>query len=136
MVIQQRLAAGESEPRCFHCGGPLRGATILFGEELPAEALQRAVVAARESDLMLVVGTSLVVNPAAQLPRIAKQRGAHLAIINRTPTPLDAITDVRIVGEAGSSLTALAAGVLGQDWERVFDDLRTAKAATGDRGQA
>ena len=110
-VIQRRLEAGERLPACDVCGGPLRAATVLFGESLPAEALRRAAQVTRDSDLMLVVGSSLIVNPAAQLPRLAKQVGARLAIVNRTSTPLDALADVRAWGEAGETLSGLVEGL-------------------------
>lgn len=112
VAIQARLEAGDEDPRCDVCGGPLRTSTILFGEALPKETLdlaQRVTVAA---DLMLVVGSSLVVNPAARLPAIAQERGAGLIIINRTATPLDAIADVRVAAEAGPTLSVLAQRVL------------------------
>lgn len=110
-VIQTRLAEGESVPACSVCGGALRAATVLFGESLPAEALQRAAAAARMCDLMLVVGSSLIVNPAAQLPVLAKRSGARIAIINRTPTPLDPLADVRVTADAGPTLAELAAAL-------------------------
>jgi NAD-dependent deacetylase len=116
--IQALLREGVSEPRCPRCGGPLRSATVLFGESLPEEALRRAVALARASDLFLVIGSSLIVNPAARLPVLAKETGARLALINRTPTPLDSLADIRISGEAGPTLAALAGGVLGVAWER------------------
>lgn len=111
-AIQSRLDAGEEEPACERCGGILRSATILFGESLPREALDRAVAAANRCDLMLVIGSSLVVNPAARLPVIAKRSGAALAIVNRTPTPLDAIADVHVLGEAGPTMQAFADALL------------------------
>ncbi|MGC4190619.1 MAG: Sir2 family NAD-dependent protein deacetylase [Thermomicrobiales bacterium] len=107
LAIQKRLDAGEEDPRCEVCGGPLRSATILFGEPLPEAALRKAVAVSQVCDLMLVVGSSLVVNPAARLPAIAKQHGARLVIINRTPTPLDDIADVHLVAEAGPTLRDL-----------------------------
>jgi NAD-dependent deacetylase len=116
--IQALLTEGISEPRCPRCGGPLRSATVLFGESLPEEALRRAVALARASDLFLVIGSSLIVNPAARLPVLAKESGARLVLINRTPTPLDALADLHISGEAGPTLAALAAGLLGAGWER------------------
>jgi NAD-dependent deacetylase len=112
--IQTRLDAGETDPRCEVCGGALRSATVLFGEPLPKEALSMAHAVAKATDLMLVVGSSLVVNPAARLPAIAKRHGAGLVIINRTPTPLDTMADVRVAAEAGPTLRALA--------DRVLDD--------------
>jgi NAD-dependent deacetylase len=109
--VQSELAASAGEPRCRRCGGPQRAATILFGEALPAAALQQAVAAARQSDLMLVVGTSLVVNPAARLPSLAKQAGAKLAIVNRTETPLDDAADLLVRGDAGPALAAAVASL-------------------------
>jgi NAD-dependent deacetylase len=112
--IHDRLEAGEPlPPRCECCGGPLRAATILFGELLPRETLLRASVAAQDCDAMLVVGSSLIVNPAAQLPLLAKQHGSVLAIVNYTPTPADALADAIVRGNAGSVLSALAHGLLG-----------------------
>lgn len=111
-AIHCRVLAGAEPPDCDRCGGPLRAATILFGESLPEEALRRAVVAAAAADVLLVVGTSLVVNPAARLPLLAKRGGAKLAIVNRTKTPLDGVADLVLRSEAGAVLEA-AAGVLG-----------------------
>ncbi|MGI8484110.1 MAG: SIR2 family NAD-dependent protein deacylase [Thermomicrobiales bacterium] len=111
--IQQRLEAGANDPRCTVCGGPLRSATILFGEPLPAPALKLAVAVSQACDLMLVVGSSLVVNPAARLPALAKEKGARLVIVNRTPTPLSDIADVHLEAEAGPTLYELARRVLG-----------------------
>ncbi|MCC6791883.1 MAG: NAD-dependent deacetylase, partial [Thermomicrobiales bacterium] len=111
MEVQARLIAGESVPACTVCGGILRSATVLFGESLPKAALDAAVAAAQQCDLMLVVGSSLVVNPAARLPVIAKQNGALLVIVNRTPTPLDAIADIHLLAEVAEVLPAFANGV-------------------------
>jgi len=111
-AIHRRLDAGEEEPRCERCGGILRSATVLFGEPLAKDVLQRAIEAARSCDLMLVIGSSLVVNPAAQLPVVAKRNGAALAIINRTPTPLDAFADVHVLGEATPVIEAFADALL------------------------
>ena len=110
--IQRRLEE-EPLPGCEVCGGPLRGATILFGEALPQDALQAAVLAARDADLMLVVGSSLIVQPAARLPEIAVASGASLAIINNEPTPLDHVANVLVRGGAGAALGALADSLAG-----------------------
>lgn len=106
--IQVRLERGEADPACESCGGVLRAATVLFGEPLPPLALHQAIDWARRCDLMLVIGTSLLVKPAAQLPVLAKQHGAKLVILNRTPTPLDRLADVRLLGEAGPLLQQIA----------------------------
>ncbi len=110
--IQARLSDGESVPTCTACGGPLRAATVLFGESLPAAALQRAAAAASACDLMLVIGSSLIVNPAAQLPVLAKRSGARIGMINRTATPLDPLADVRVTADAGPTLAELAAAMV------------------------
>ena len=110
-VIQARLIAGEVLPACTVCGGALRATTILFGEALPVEALRRAVDVAQTSDLLLVVGSSLVVNPAAHIPLLAKRSGAALAIVNHTSTPLDGEADLLLRTGAGATLSALAAAL-------------------------
>jgi len=107
MDIQRRLEAGDPEPACEVCGGILRSATVLFGESLPPTALETAVALAQACDLMLVVGSSLIVNPAARLPEIAKRRGATLAIVNRTETPLDALADIVVRADAGPTLSTV-----------------------------
>jgi NAD-dependent deacetylase len=91
----------------------LRAATVLFGQALPEEPLQRAFAAARHSDLMLVVGSSLVVQPAARIPEAAVSAGAPLAIVNNEPTPLDSLAAVVVRSSAGAALTALADALLG-----------------------
>lgn len=110
--IQRRLE-DEPLPLCTVCGGHLRSATVLFGEAMPAEPLRRAIDLARTCDLMLVVGSSLVVQPAARIPVLAKQSGATLAMVNRESTPLDDLADVLVAGDAGPVLSAVAAAALG-----------------------
>ena len=110
--IVERLEQGERDPRCVVCGGVLRSSTVLFGESLPEETLRRAVEASTTADLMLVVGSSLVVKPAAQLPVVARKRGAPLVIVNREPTPLDEVANAVVRGEAGPVLQTLAHLVL------------------------
>lgn len=111
--IQHRLAA-EPLPICTLCGGDLRSATVLFGEAMPTEPLRLAIDLARACDLMLVVGSSLIVQPAARIPELAKQSGAKLAMVNREPTPLDKIADALVRGDAGPVLSAVAAPALRQ----------------------
>lgn len=103
--IHQRLLDGEVDPHCEVCGGILRSGTVLFGEPLPRAALDAAVTAANSCDVFLVVGSSLVVNPAARLPQMARARGASVIMINRTPTAIDRLADVHILGEAGPTLS-------------------------------
>lgn len=82
------VRAGEL-PRCPKCGGVLKPAITFFGESLPVEALREATEEAQEADLMLVLGTSLTVHPAASLPEYTLRRGGEIVIINNMPTPLD-----------------------------------------------
>ncbi len=94
-------------PLCL-CGGPIRPDIVLFGEGIPPEAYSRSFEAAGACDLMLVVGTSASVAPASQLPRVAKQRGAHVLEINPTPSELTAgITDIHITEPAGVALKSI-----------------------------
>jgi NAD-dependent deacetylase len=109
--VQTRLEA-EPLPVCEVCSGHLRAATVLFGEALPEDALRRAFTAARACDLMLAVGSSMIVRPAARVPEIAAGSGARLAIINNEPTPLDPLADVVVRAAAGQTLSALAAALL------------------------
>ncbi len=113
--IQRRLEAGEEDPRCPVCGGVLRTGTVLFGESLPERALRTAHAVAQATDLMLVIGSSLVVNPAARLPVIAKNAGARLVIINQSSTPIDELADVRIEAGAGEVLSGIASRLRTED---------------------
>jgi NAD-dependent deacetylase len=90
----------------------LRAATVLFGQAMPEDALRRAFAVALLSDLLLVVGSSLVVQPAARVPQIAVASGARLAIVNNEPTPLDELADVVVHSRAGIVLSALAHALL------------------------
>jgi NAD-dependent deacetylase len=95
-------------PPCPSCGGMLKPAVVFFGEALPEEALARAAEHAAACDLLLVVGSSLVVYPAASIPPLAKRCGAKLLIVNRTPTPCDEIADAVVRDPAGEVLPRLA----------------------------
>jgi NAD-dependent deacetylase len=94
----------ELPPRCS-CGGNLKPNVVLFGEPLPQHQLEMATFAARYSETFLVLGSSLVVYPAAQLPIIAKEHGAVLIIVNLDPTPLDDIADIVIYKKASEILS-------------------------------
>ena len=100
---------GGELPGCPHCAGLVKSATISFGQQMPVAALARASEAAAACDLMLVAGSSLVVHPAAALPEHAAAAGAPLVILNREPTPLDALAQIVIHDELGRIFEALAA---------------------------
>lgn len=96
-------------PRCPLCGNLRRPAVVWFGEHLPAQALEDAERAARRCELMLVVGTSGEVYPAAGLAFTAHQSGARVVIVNPEPTPLDAVAEHRLGESAAVCLPALLA---------------------------
>lgn len=87
--------AQQAVPPCPACGGRLKSATISFGQTLPADVLEESIQLAEGSDLLLAIGSSLVVHPAAGLPEVARRAGAQIVIINRDPTPLDADAVIR-----------------------------------------
>lgn len=98
-------------PRC-DCGGILRPDCVFFGEMIPVNAFHAAQVAVATCDVMLVVGTSATVQPAAQMPVMAKQNGAVIIEINPTSTPLSrSISDYTIKGPAGDSMRQLTTAV-------------------------
>jgi NAD-dependent deacetylase len=105
--IYERLLNGEDIPLCLECGGLLKPHTISFGQALEMDTLNRAVEWSRNSDFMLAVGSTLIVEPAASLPRLAKQAGAKLVIINREPTPLDSLADLVLHQTAGPVLQSI-----------------------------
>ena len=89
-------------PRCLHCGGYVRPGVVWFGEALPQDAMAAAMEAVKECDLMLVVGTSGIVHPAATLPEMAKKRGVKVIQVNPHPTELDADCDLNIRAPASA----------------------------------
>ena len=102
--VLDRVRAGELDPRCGACGGILKSDTISFGQPLEPEVLQRAARAAREADLLIAIGTSLQVYPAAGIVPLAREAGARLVISNAQPTPFDASADAVIRTPIGESL--------------------------------
>jgi NAD-dependent deacetylase len=96
-------------PECEHCGGFLKAATVSFGQALPADVLANAFQIATAVDLLLVVGSSLVVHPAASIPIAAARAGARIVIVNREPTPLDGIAEAVLREPIEDVLPALEA---------------------------
>lgn len=97
--------AGGVIPSCRVCGGLVKTATISFGQSMPEEPMLQAEAETQACDLFLVLGSSLVVTPAALFPVKAKQYGARLVIVNRDPTPLDDIADLVLHTEIGPTMT-------------------------------
>jgi NAD-dependent deacetylase len=100
----RRVPLPEIPPRCARCGGLLRPDVVWFGETLPHDVLQAAWTISSRASVMLVVGTSAVVEPAASLPLLAKQNGATLVEVNPEATPLSPYADQVLRGPAGETL--------------------------------
>ena len=109
--VQARLAKGEKAPRCEACGGLLKPATISFGQAMPERETAEAYRRSGSCDLFIVVGSSLVVHPAASMPVIAKRAGAKLVIVNRDGTGCDSLADLIIEGQAGPVMAAILSQV-------------------------
>jgi NAD-dependent deacetylase len=97
----------EVPPTCEDCGGLVKTATISFGQAMPEAEMARAEVETLASDLFIVLGSSLVVYPAAGFPELAKRNGAALVIVNREPTGLDDIADLVLHRAIGDTLGAV-----------------------------
>jgi NAD-dependent deacetylase len=96
---------------CSSCEGPVKPDVVLFGEMLPAEAIERATQLAEASDLMLCVGSSLVVHPVAGLPQLTLAGGGRLAIVTKGETPYDGAAELKLEGEVDDELDALLAAL-------------------------
>ncbi len=99
-AIHRRVASGDIPPRCDECGGILKSEAVLFGEPLPENAMRDAIRICRNTELMLVVGTSLSVYPAAFLPQLAKNCGATIILVNINGINRDNVADLVIQGRA------------------------------------
>lgn len=100
---QETMQRPEDDPRCLKCGGILKTATISFGQSLDRDVIDAAVEAARTADLLVAIGTSLQVMPAAALAEMSR----HLAVVNAEPTPYDEQADVVVRDPIGHTLPAL-----------------------------
>lgn len=106
--ILLRVDGGDEDPHCLDCGGLIKTTTVLFGEHLPAEQMQRAALFAATADAVLAVGTTLSVFPAAEIPLGAARR-VPLVIVNLGETEGDRVATAKVEAKAGEALTALAA---------------------------
>ncbi|MEL6388089.1 MAG: Sir2 family NAD-dependent protein deacetylase [Pseudomonadota bacterium] len=106
-ALQPRFEAGEALT-CDVCGGLLKSATISFGQAMPEKEMMRATAEAELADLCLVLGSSLVVYPAAEIPLITRRTGGRLAILNREPTDQDPVADLVLNAEIGPTLVEVA----------------------------
>ena len=100
----ERVRRGEPDPACRRCGGILKSDTISFGQALVPEVIDRAMRVASEADLLLAIGSTLQVYPAAGVVPVARDAGARIVILNDQPTPLDPIADAVLRGPIGELL--------------------------------
>ena len=105
--IRKHFEKTGEPPGCQFCAGMLKTATISFGQAMPEAEMARAESATRICDLFLVLGSSLVVYPAAGFPLMAKRRGARLIIVNREETPQDELADLVLHAEIGPTIQGL-----------------------------
>ncbi len=117
--VHARVRGGDDDPSCLLevdgvvCGGILKPATISFGQSLVPEDMSRAESAAAACDLLLAVGSTLGVFPAAGLVPVAVRRGAVVVILNGGPTEMDALADVVVYGRIGECLPKMVEGLPG-----------------------
>lgn len=102
--VRETFEREGKSPRCRRCLGFVKTATIAFGQSMPVEAMRRAEEETLACDLFLAMGSSLVVYPAAGFPRLAKENGAALVIVNREPTDLDTFADLVLHRPIGETL--------------------------------
>jgi NAD-dependent deacetylase len=102
-----RVRAGDPDPHCIECGGILKSATISFGQALDPHTVKRAEAAAQSCDVLLVVGSSLAVHPAAGLVPLARDAGAAVVIVNADPTPYDRLASAVVRGSISEVLPPL-----------------------------
>ena len=103
----ERVAAGDDDPHCRRCGDLLKTATVSFGQSLDPAVLGAAIAAAAEADLLVAVGTTLTVRPAASLVDVALRAGARLVVINAGPTAYDGVAHARLDARIGEVLPLL-----------------------------
>ncbi len=107
-VLKQSFLGTGEIPLCRDCGGLVKVATISFGQPMPADVMRQAEIETLAADLFIVLGSSLVVFPAARFPVMAKRNGAKLVIVNRDPTDMDDIADMVLNNKIGPIMTAVA----------------------------
>jgi NAD-dependent deacetylase len=103
--VREIFAVGERLPHCTACGGIIKTATISFGQAMPEAEMERARAVTLEADLFIVLGSSLVVYPAAGFPMLAKRNRSRLVIVNREPTDQDELADLVINAEIGATMS-------------------------------
>lgn len=107
--IRREFEATGAAPACVSCSGPVKAATISFGQAMPEHAMRRAHAATTDCDLFLAIGSSLIVYPAASFPALARQHKARLVIVNGEATPLDLEAELVLRGDIGDILAPFSA---------------------------
>lgn len=108
----ERVRNGEDDPACLRCGGIIKSATVMFGQSLDPVLLAKAARVAQQCDLMLAIGSTLTVEPAASLCAVAVEFGASLVVVNRDPTPYDGIATEVITEPIGVAIPRIAGQLL------------------------
>jgi NAD-dependent deacetylase len=103
--VREIFAVDERLPICTGCGGMIKTATISFGQSMPEAEMERAREVTMAADLFIVLGSSLVVYPAAGFPIMAKRNGSRLVIVNREPTDQDELADLVMNAEIGATMS-------------------------------
>lgn len=109
--VVEILATADGAPECPACFAPLKPDVVLFGEMLPRDVMAAAERLALEADLMICIGSSLIVHPAAGLPQLTLRAGGSLAIVTESPTPLDDQAVLKLDGDVVAELDAVAAAL-------------------------
>ncbi len=104
--VHRRIEQGDPAPEC-DCGGYLKSDTISFGQAMPVDEVEKATDLSRNADFFMVIGSTLLVHPAAAMPGYATKKGSFLTILNLSETPYDDASDVLIKGKAGEVLPVI-----------------------------
>ena len=113
--VLRRVEAGQRDPKCLNCQGVVKTTTVMFGEALPMKEWADALVMSASAEAILVVGSTLSVYPAAEVPLTPARRGVPMVIVNLGPTDHDHLARVRLNGKAGDLLPRLVDAVVEQD---------------------
>jgi len=105
--VLERVRAGDEDPRCLDCGGLMKRATVSFGQSLFPGDLERALLAAATSDVLLAVGTTLAVGPVNMMVPEAVRNGRSVVVLNGSPTEMDHLADVVVEGSISDMLPAI-----------------------------
>lgn len=112
--LLEGFVASDEVPRCGSCGGVMKPNVVLFGEQLPEDAVDGAMAHVRQADLVLVAGSSLEVTPASQIPLLVHDHGGRVVVVNLSPTYIDPVAEVVICGDVADVLPHIARACAGR----------------------